>query len=150
MAAELIAESTKIFKDVAARFILDDWYYKEYEGQEIMRFLAYETSERWQIPHYFVTAFDHKSARDSTFQDLTWLLREVAEDDILLGEYLNRTEALLKQTLQPEILATVEYMFGIYRKVKVILHSGIDKEQQQAQIAVLVHDHEHLSDWEWL
>lgn len=147
--ADLVTSSTAIFEKVAARFILDDWYMKEYEGQSFYRFLSHETDERWQLPHYFVTALDRESGQKSALGDLASFLEEVAENDILLGSYLAKTEVLLQQTLKPDVLKTVEEMFTIYREVVKIFHSELGKDQQQEAILVSTKDHEYLSDWAW-
>lgn len=145
--ADRVAHSTAIFEKVAVRFILDGWYMKEYEGQDITRFLRSETEERWQIPHYFATAFDRESSREEAFNDLASIFFEAAEDDILLKGYLKQTEELLQQTLKPEVLTVVEDMFKIYRQVRDIKASSDDDDEKQRLIELLTKDHEYLSDW---
>ena len=147
--ADLVASSTAIFEKAASRFILDDWYMKEYEGQSFYHFLSHETEQRWQLAHYFVAALDRESSQKSALGDLTSFLEEVAEDDILLGSYLEDTEALLQQTLKPDVLKIVTEMFTIYREVVKIFRSELSKDQQQAAVLMWTKNHEYLSDWAW-
>jgi hypothetical protein len=150
MSIDYLAESTRIFKDVAARFILDGWYWNNFAGKSFMDFLTQEADEQWQIPHYFVAGFDRESSRKDMFEDLSLVLRQATEDDILLKGYLELTEDLLKETLQGEISATVKDMFRIYRDVKAIMHSELSREERQIQITALVKDHPHLDNWQWM
>ena len=102
-------------KDAASTFVLNGWYIEEYGGQSYLDFLMHETEERPNIPSYFVAKFNRKHKLDEAMEDLSHLMADVLDDDILLGEYLKDTFSALRETQDEATLKRIEELISSLR-----------------------------------